>query len=301
MPDSNYIGATITSIDVATGLPLITVADGVTVTAIDSPSLGDVTVSDPAQSFAPNSQITIGANPYYNPNFTGDKNFLSDSQQTKLDGLPVNAQEVFFTPTISSPSIAATVDQGENISYRLMSTAGNSKFMITDAGGTGVVVNYENGVMFGGATAPAGTYTIKCRAGNVFGISNEFDLSWSVNAVGGGGGAQSNLILSSMMNPNYNVTFTPTTVAGRMHMNGTFDASDTSYKVFSYNAGSSYYVVMFKTGANLWIAFETATDPETLTDGAFVGETNGVIVTSVSNIQDGKSVPCDSDFNVDYS
>ena len=78
MPDSNYIGATITSIDVATGLPLITVADGVTVTAIDSPSLGDVTVSDPAQSFAPNSQITIGANPYYNPNFTGDKNFLSD-------------------------------------------------------------------------------------------------------------------------------------------------------------------------------------------------------------------------------
>ena len=78
MPDSNYIGATITSINVATGLPLITVADGVTVTAINSPSPGDVTVSDPAQSFAPNSQITIGANPYYDPDFTGDKNFLSD-------------------------------------------------------------------------------------------------------------------------------------------------------------------------------------------------------------------------------
>ena len=78
MPDNNYIGATITSIDVATGSPLITVADGVTVTAIDSPSPGDVTVSDPLQSFPPNSQITIGANPYYDPDFTGDKNFLSD-------------------------------------------------------------------------------------------------------------------------------------------------------------------------------------------------------------------------------
>ena len=228
-----------------------------------------------------------------------DKNFLSDSQQTKLDGLPVNAQEVFFTPTISSPSIAATVDQGQNISYRLMSTAGDSKFMITDAGGTGIVVNYESGVMFGGATATAGSYTIKCRAGNVFGISNEFDLSWSVSAAGGG--SESNLILSSMSNSNYNVTFTPTSVPGVMHMNGNFDATETGYKVFSYNAGSSYYVVMFKTGANLWIAFETATDPATLTNGASAGETNGVIVTANSDTQDGKSVPDEGDSNVDYS
>jgi hypothetical protein len=78
MPDSNYIGATITSFVISGGSPPITVADGVTVTAINSPSPGDVTVSDPLQSFPPNSQITIGANPYYDPNFTGDKNFLSD-------------------------------------------------------------------------------------------------------------------------------------------------------------------------------------------------------------------------------
>lgn len=71
-PNTNYIGATITS-TTSSGTPLITVEDNVKVTNI-SGSL----VTAPGGTFSVSNIVTIGANPYYDANFDGDKNFLSD-------------------------------------------------------------------------------------------------------------------------------------------------------------------------------------------------------------------------------
>ena len=77
MPDPNYVGATVTSTD-SSGNPKITVADGVTMTGISGISPDSVEVIPATASFTNGDTVTLGANPYYNPDFTGDKNFLSD-------------------------------------------------------------------------------------------------------------------------------------------------------------------------------------------------------------------------------
>jgi hypothetical protein len=77
MPDPNYVGATVTSTD-SSGNPKITVADGVTVQAIPGINPSAVQVIPATASFTNGDTVTLGANPYYDPDFTGDKNFLSD-------------------------------------------------------------------------------------------------------------------------------------------------------------------------------------------------------------------------------
>ena len=71
-PNINYIGAIVTS-TTSGGSPVITVSDGITVTNV----AGSV-VTTSGGTFSATNKVTIGANPYYDPNFTGDKNFLSD-------------------------------------------------------------------------------------------------------------------------------------------------------------------------------------------------------------------------------
>ena len=77
MPDPNYVGATVTSTN-SSGNPKITVADGVTMTGISGIGPYSVEVIPATASFANGDTVTLGANPYYDPDFTGDKNFLSD-------------------------------------------------------------------------------------------------------------------------------------------------------------------------------------------------------------------------------
>ena len=72
-PHVNWIGAILTSTD-ASGNSKITVSDNIKVTNTSSTTVTHTSTTN----IAVGDIITIGANPYYNSEFTGDKDFLND-------------------------------------------------------------------------------------------------------------------------------------------------------------------------------------------------------------------------------
>jgi len=67
----NYVGATITQ-------NTIGVTEQVTISSITTAATDTITISNPNLVTFTTDDIVIGANPYYNPSFDGDSNFLSD-------------------------------------------------------------------------------------------------------------------------------------------------------------------------------------------------------------------------------
>lgn len=86
-------------------------------------------------------------------------------------------------PSLVSPSSAASVLAGLPIVYTAISDMTDSKWVMVDDGGTGVSIDYDTGVMSGGASAPAGQYNILIRAASVWGVSGVFPVSWTVNSL----------------------------------------------------------------------------------------------------------------------
>ena len=89
----------------------------------------------------------------------------------------------FTSIEFTSAGYGATVNAGEQISYTATASDGNAKFFIEDApAGLGQIgINYDSGVMGGGQNATAGTYTVKLRAANFFGLSESKNVSFTID------------------------------------------------------------------------------------------------------------------------
>ena len=128
-------------------------------------------------------------------NAESDANIMTDAQVTKLghisvsgavnldnlDSTAANAQQQYHTPTITSAATAPNATAGDNISYQATSSFSGVKWLMIDADGTGVSVDYDTGSFFGGSSATAGSYTIKVRCASLFGVSAEQSISWTVS------------------------------------------------------------------------------------------------------------------------
>ena len=90
----------------------------------------------------------------------------------------------FTSLNITSAGYATTINEGDQISYTATASDANAKFFIEDApSGLGQIgINYDSGVMGGGQNASAGTYIVKLRAATLFGLSEPFPVSFTVDS-----------------------------------------------------------------------------------------------------------------------
>ena len=75
--DANWVGSLLTTTD-SSGVDIITVEDGIYITAAVTTTITHTDTTASGKSISNTDIVTIGANPYYDANFDGDVDFLSD-------------------------------------------------------------------------------------------------------------------------------------------------------------------------------------------------------------------------------
>ena len=89
----------------------------------------------------------------------------------------------FTSLSITSAGTASSINAGSQISYTATASDANANFFVESApAGIGQIgINYTSGVMGGGQNASAGTYNVKLRAATLFGLSEPFNVSFTIN------------------------------------------------------------------------------------------------------------------------
>ena len=110
--------------------------------------------------------------------------FTVDSAQNQLiinriaDSASGSAPEVY---SITSSSSAPDIFTNEDIDYTITTDAPGATFLLVDSDGTSASVDFDTGVISGLNGSTPGSYTLTVKAGNVVGVTPDFDISLLVN------------------------------------------------------------------------------------------------------------------------
>lgn len=83
-------------------------------------------------------------------------------------------------PEVTSSNVATSQAAGVGITYTATSDVPQAKWLLVDDFSIGLTIDYDTGVVSGGAGASAGSYMFEVIAADVFGRSEGLLVSWDV-------------------------------------------------------------------------------------------------------------------------